>query len=159
MIDASWYQKPSGPVKTRTSAGGVIARREGDRWLIALAREGDYEDFVLPKGGVEEGEAIDAAARREIAEEAGITDLRLVAKLAALERLNFNKTRWMTIHVFLFLTNQLEGRPSHVERHPQPPQWFDIDQLPRDMFWPDQRELLVSRRDEIVQLLDEAAVF
>jgi ADP-ribose pyrophosphatase YjhB (NUDIX family) len=155
-IDESWYRKPDGKIKTRTSAGGVIARREGDRWLIALAREGDYEEFVLPKGGVETGESIEDAARREIAEEAGFTDLRFVAKLGTLERLNFRKTRWMTTHVFLFITEQTKGTPTHVERHPNPPRWFDVEALPENIFWPCQKELLLSRRAEIVNLLNES---
>jgi bis(5'-nucleosidyl)-tetraphosphatase len=59
-------------VKTR-SAGVVIVRKKGRGWVYLLLRAYDYWDF--PKGKPEEGEDLLAAARREVQEETGITDL------------------------------------------------------------------------------------
>ncbi len=55
------------------SAGAVVVRRENDRCLFLLLRVYDYWDF--PKGEVEPGEDPLAAARREVAEETGLTGL------------------------------------------------------------------------------------
>ncbi|MHB0874653.1 MAG: NUDIX domain-containing protein, partial [Anaerolineae bacterium] len=90
VIDDSWYSRPAG-VPQRTSAGGVIARVEAGTVLVGLVREGDFPDYILPKGRLEPGEEVEAAAVREIAEEAGITDLRLLRPLGVRERLSFDR--------------------------------------------------------------------
>ena len=56
------------------SAGVVPVRRDPDACRYLLLRAYRYWDF--PKGRVEVGEDPLAAARREAAEEAGLTDLR-----------------------------------------------------------------------------------
>lgn len=61
-----------GPVKYR-SAGIVVARRENGGWKILILRAFRHWDF--PKGLIEPGETPLDAARRETAEETGLTDL------------------------------------------------------------------------------------
>ena len=51
---------------------GLSCGGTGGRILVALTREGDMAHYLLPKGGVEKGESLLEAARREIQEEAGI---------------------------------------------------------------------------------------
>ncbi len=147
-IDHTWYRCPPG-VRQRKAAGGVVARIEHatQRIVVALVNEQHATDFVLPKGGVERGETLEQAARREIAEEAGITDLTLVISLGLTERLNFPKTRWVMTHYFLFRTDQAQGKPTDRHHHYQL-NWFDLDHLP-PMFWPDQRELIEHNAQQI----------
>lgn len=115
-------------------------RERGGRVEVALAREGDFSGYVLPKGGVKKGELLVQAARREIAEEAGLRGLTLVEYLGWRERLNFARTRWMTVHYFLFRWEGEGGVPSDA-RHPHPAEWFALDALP-EMMWPEQAQLL-----------------
>ena len=63
VIDETWYRRLPA-AKERITAGGVVLRREDQCVYLALAREGDIPPFVLPKGGVEPDEPIEAAARR-----------------------------------------------------------------------------------------------
>lgn len=56
------------------SAGVVVVRRAHEEWLYLMLRA--YRNWDFPKGLVEPGEEPLAAARREVAEEAGIADLR-----------------------------------------------------------------------------------
>lgn len=56
------------------SAGSVVVRKEGKGYRFLLLRAYDYWDF--PKGKREAGESTLAAARREVAEETGIKDLK-----------------------------------------------------------------------------------
>ncbi len=56
------------------SAGVVVVRPEQAQWRFLLLRAFQYWDF--PKGRTEEGETPLDAARREVQEETGITDLR-----------------------------------------------------------------------------------
>jgi 8-oxo-dGTP pyrophosphatase MutT (NUDIX family) len=55
------------------SAGGVLVRRLGGRWMMAAIRPGGKPPGVwaLPKGRIDEGEQGEATALREVAEETG----------------------------------------------------------------------------------------
>lgn len=58
----------------KLSAGVVVVRRRPGGWRFLLLRA--WRNWDFPKGEVEAGEAPLAAARREVAEEAGLTGLR-----------------------------------------------------------------------------------
>ena len=61
FVDATWYQRPPN-VPDRTSAGDVVARLADDgRVMVALTREPEWPQFILPKGGVEKGENLEEA--------------------------------------------------------------------------------------------------
>jgi len=53
------------------AAGAVLWRRGRDGVQVAVAHRPRYDDWSLPKGKLDEGETIPAAAVREIAEETG----------------------------------------------------------------------------------------
>lgn len=146
MIDETWFHRPDG-VPESIAAGGIVARRDGDRILIALAQERILDDYVLPKGHVDPGETIEQAAAREIEEEVGISDLTLVESLGTKERLSYDKTEWKTTHYFLYTTEQIEATPTDGDQH-DAMAWFPLDELP-DVFWPEQRELIRESRGRI----------
>lgn len=150
MIDSTWYHRPK-DVPERTSAGGIVVRLENGLPLVALAREGDWPEYVLPKGGVERGETYEEAARREIEEEVGLNVLDLVAYLGKRDRLNFMRDRWMTIHYYLFITTQVDGKPTDSAHH-RGVWWFGLDALPV-MFWPEQRRLLEEEAARIRKMV------
>ncbi len=151
-IDESWYVKPEG-VPERTSAGGIVARVRDGRVYIALTREKGLSAYVIPKGGVEPGETLIEAAHREIFEEAGLRDLKLIAKLDVRERLDVYKRRWIIAHYFLFVTDEDFQEPADQENH-YDPGWFPLDELP-ELFWPEQRELIENSREKIERLVRE----
>ena len=150
LVDDSWYQRPE-RVRTRYSAGGIVVRREGDEILVALTREGALRLFVLPKGGIERGEDALTAARREIAEEAGLTDIHLLADLGTRERCGWKKNIWIITHFYLFSTTQIKGVPTDYKRH-FGVWWYPIQALP-EMLWPDQRRLIESNHELIERLM------
>ncbi|MRR08800.1 NUDIX domain-containing protein [bacterium] len=149
-IDDSWYRKPAG-IPEHVSCGGVVARAERGAVLIALLKEDGFLRLVLPKGHREHGESLEQAARREIAEESGLTDLRLVRELGVRQRLDLKKRSWKTTHYFLFATTQRSGHPTDPH-HSYIMEWFPIDRLP-DMFWPEQEELVRTNAESIKRSL------
>lgn len=155
IIDETWFVKPAG-IAERQTAGGVVARVDNGEILIAFAHEAKYESYVLPKGGIDSCESALEAAEREIEEEAGITELKLLGKLGVCERLSFNKKRWAVVQYFLFLTSQRGGQPTDTDKHPQPAVWYGLNKLPK-LFWPEQDKLLMDNRDKIQQLVMKAA--
>jgi ADP-ribose pyrophosphatase YjhB (NUDIX family) len=156
IIDGSWYNRlPNIPEET--SAGGIVIRLEGDDVLVALLKEGSHKNqkYVLPKGRLEPGESLEQGARREIHEEAGLSDLHPLADLGMQERLSFSKKRWKRIHYFLFLTRQTTGTPTdpHISYELA---WFPIHNLP-DMLWPEQKALIDLNRSQIINLTKKFA--
>ncbi len=146
-IDASWYRRPP-DTPIRLTAGGLVCALCDGQTVVALVREGDWPAYLIPKGGVEAGEAIEEAARREIAEEAGFTRLTLLGKVGVLERLTFDRAAWTVTHIFAYATGERDVTPLDRDSHPHPPRWFRIDALP-DMLWPDQRRLLERSHERL----------
>lgn len=75
------------PVKRARSAGGVVFRHtpQGPQILLLQHQGGKW---MLPKGTIEAGETPEAVARREVREEARLSNLRVVGDLG-LERYFF----------------------------------------------------------------------
>lgn len=150
-VDQSWFSRPPG-TKLRTSAGGIIVRLHDGKAFVALVRgEGDGEGYVLPKGGVDYGETLEEAARREIEEEAGISQVDLVKSLGKKSRLSFDRRRWITTHYYLYTTRQIITQPTdpHIKYVTE---WFCINEPIPALFWPEQQELLESARPDIHKL-------
>lgn len=86
-------------------AGGVVL---GDIGTIAMVRNRLDTKWFFPKGHIEEGESDEDAARREIQEEAGLTDLEYIDDLGTYlrPRINkdgtYNESSVKEIHMFLF---------------------------------------------------------
>jgi 8-oxo-dGTP pyrophosphatase MutT (NUDIX family) len=73
------------PVRAYVAAGGVIVEPDS-RQVLVLLRRGRLgpdakPEIRLPKGHVEPGESHAQAALREVAEEAGLADLEILADL------------------------------------------------------------------------------
>ena len=87
-------------------AGGIVL---GDSGTIALVKcRGGDGAWLFPKGHLDPGETAEAAARREIEEETGLTDLEFIDDLGTYERCAIHQdgtedtARRKEIHMFLF---------------------------------------------------------
>lgn len=70
--------------RIEVSAGGIVYRRTPKGVRIALILD-PYRKWAFPKGHVEKGESVRAAAVRETMEETGIAGVRIVAPLGSID--------------------------------------------------------------------------
>ncbi len=83
---------------TEHCAGGIVL---GDSGTIALVMSKRSQAWLFPKGRKELGEDDEDAARREIAEEAGLTDLEYLDDLGTFLRPG-DGVASKSIHMYLF---------------------------------------------------------
>lgn len=127
--------------KKTASAGGVILNAKGE---VALVLNGKGAFWGFPKGHLDEGESIMAAATREIEEETGLTDLTLIKQLPTYARFKGTPTgeddmsELKTMHIFLYSTKQTELQ-SQDPANPQA-RWFPIDEVSSALIHPKDKE-------------------
>ncbi|MFB6174248.1 MAG: bis(5'-nucleosyl)-tetraphosphatase [Halobacteriales archaeon] len=124
-----------------TSAGAVLYRdtREHREYLLLKSRPGDWE---FPKGGVEDGEELQQTAIREVQEEAGIEDFRLVDGFRRDYDYHF-QANGSTIHktVHLFIAKSFETSAELSSEHSDH-QWRDYEQAVNTITQDGPREVL-----------------
>lgn len=64
----------------RPNVGVVLFHPDGRVWLGRRAQQAPPFNWQFPQGGVDEGEDLEAAARRELAEETGVTSVALLGR-------------------------------------------------------------------------------
>ena len=99
------------------SAGGVVVNAEGR--VLLVSQHGT--SWSLPKGHLEAGETPLEAARREIREESGVSQLELVRPLGSYSRHRLgadggeDRSELKTIHLFLFRTDETKLAPTDAD--------------------------------------------
>lgn len=123
-----------------TSAGGVIIHR---KQMLLLERPARGE-VRLPKGHVEPGEEIEAAALRETMEESGFGDLSIVATLGSrIVEFDFEGRHVVrTEHFFLMRLNSLH----QVQRNAKDENqfrvlWAPLDDAPNLLTFANERDV------------------
>ena len=66
--------------KHRPNVGVVLFNGEGRVWLGRRHKQPPPYNWQFPQGGVDEGENLETAARRELAEETGVTSIALLGR-------------------------------------------------------------------------------
>ena len=112
------------------SAGGVVTNSEG-RVLVVSQRGTSWS---LPKGHIDPGEEALGAAKREIYEESGISDLELVRELGSYQRHKIgvdggdDRSELKVITMFLFRTRETSLRP--IDSDNPEARWVERSQVP-----------------------------
>lgn len=103
--------------------------------LLGLKKRGFGEGRWNGFGGkVKNGETIEDAAKREISEEAGI-EIDKMEKVAVIDFEFKGNPEMLEMHVFR--AKNFSGEPKETEE--MEPRWFNIDQIPFQEMWPDDR--------------------
>jgi len=124
-----------------TSAGAILFRDTRGRreYLLLKSRPGDWE---FPKGGVEGEEELQQTAIREVKEEAGIDDFRLLDGFREDYDYVFEangKTIHKTVHLFIARSYEASAELSSEHRDMQ---WRDYDQAVNTVTQDGPREIL-----------------
>ena len=138
--------------RDEVSAGGVCARaREGGGHDVALIRthEGRWQ---LPKGWIEAGEPPEAAAIREVREEAGI-DAEVIEQIGTVRYRYVSKydaePALIRKQVHVFLMRYVAGSTDDHDDEVQEARWVDIDEALRTLTFKDEQRMVQMARDAL----------
>lgn len=92
---------------------------------ILLTKREDFETWVLPSGGVEDGESLAQAAIRETKEETGV-DVELTRLMGVYSRLGNMFPGYMV----LFAARPIGGEPTCQPGETVAVEWFAFDEIP-----------------------------
>jgi 8-oxo-dGTP pyrophosphatase MutT (NUDIX family) len=125
-----------------TSAGGLVVDTETGRAAVIgrLDRRGRML-WSLPKGHVEQGETVEQAAVREVAEETGI-DSAVVAALGSIDYWFVTEDRRVHKTVHHFLLRAVGGELSDADVEVTEVAWVPLADLPTRLAYADERRLV-----------------
>lgn len=101
-------------MKRTFSAGGIVLNANNE----VLVVNQNNDSWSLPKGHLDPGEDALAAAKREILEESGVSELEMIRDLGSYERPRIARgggddaEELKQIRIFLFKTGQTELKPT-----------------------------------------------
>ncbi|MBN2682196.1 MAG: NUDIX domain-containing protein [Bacteroidales bacterium] len=108
------------------AAGGLVENSNGD--ILSIFRLGKWD---LPKGKVEKGERIEQAAIREVEEECGINDLKIINKLpSTFHTFHKGHTRFLKqTYWFKMLYEGNQTPKPQLEEDITEVKWFSTDKI------------------------------
>lgn len=141
------------PTLTQISAGGVAFRRQGSRIEVALISVGPEGRWQLPKGLVDEGEPTEAAAMREVREEAGI-ETELLDLIDTIEYWYYSTNRGQRVRfhkfVHFYLLRYKSGDVSEHDHEVREARWVEIEAAQRMLAFGGEKRV-VERGGEMLQ--------
>lgn len=120
----------------RRTVHGLVRDPDTGKFLALEWKKHPWTTFIV--GGVEEGESLESAARREIEEETGYTELKFRGVLACPVQGEYfaahkDENRVAHAHVVLFdLEGSTRKEVASEEANAHEPTWVDIQHLPQN---------------------------
>ncbi|MCX6727700.1 MAG: NUDIX domain-containing protein [Candidatus Saccharibacteria bacterium] len=102
------------------TAGGVVFRRNAAKEIEILLIQDSKDRWTIPKGHIEEGESSKETAKREIGEETGLLDIKVMDWLG---KINFRYRR--TTSLVLMTTEIFLCEALGDSDHPVPEDWMN----------------------------------
>lgn len=156
----------------RPCVGVMLLNAQGHVWVgrraaRAGAAEGRDKWWQMPQGGVDAGEEPEAAARRELEEETGVSRVEIVAKARRWYTYDLPKeligVAWEGRYrgqTQLWFAARFSGEDSEIDLGPRPGhdvefdawQWAPVEDLPR-LVVPFKRRVYASVMEEFATLL------
>ncbi|UCC71073.1 MAG: NUDIX domain-containing protein [Gemmatimonadota bacterium] len=144
--------------KIELSAGGVIYRRIPEATLEVLLIKDGYGNWGWPKGHVEAGESLEAAALRECREETGLTRLEVKAWVGTTDW--YFRGAGALIHKFCdyFLVEADPGEVALPQRAEgiQACCWLAAEEAAPRLTYANARQVLAAARERLEPVATEA---
>ena len=138
--------------KEQVSAGGVVYRRRGAGFQVALISVGEPERWQLPKGLVGRGESPEEAALREVGEETGLA-CEVVAELERVEYWYFSKggARRVRFHKFVhfYLMRYVSGDVSGHDDEVNEARWVGVEDAEGMLAFKGEKRALAEARERL----------
>ena len=144
------------PTKLQISAGGVVFRRRGGGGVeVALILVGEDARWQLPKGLIDPQESSEAAARREVREEAGV-ETELLGLIERVEYWYYSNERGGRVrfhkYVYFYLLRYTSGDVGDHDREVREARWVEIGQAREMLTFRSERQV-VSKAEEMIAAL------
>jgi 8-oxo-dGTP pyrophosphatase MutT (NUDIX family) len=113
----------------KISCGGVLLDLKGDL-KICLVKKLSREEWLLPKGGIKEDEDLTEAGKREVQEETGYTDIKIVDN-TPVSRITIypDNMTIKTIYYFVFkLCSAVQNTNLQDVGEGLQPEWFTVEE-------------------------------
>jgi 8-oxo-dGTP pyrophosphatase MutT (NUDIX family) len=134
------------PTKQAVSAGGLVFEDRPDgRWVVLISRRNaaGHLQWTLPKGGLEAGEDLEAAAIREVLEETGLRS-EIREKLGVVDYWFVWRPDEVRYHKYVhyFLMSFVDGDTQAHDDEAEDVVWMPIDEAIRRMTHTNERRLV-----------------
>jgi 8-oxo-dGTP pyrophosphatase MutT (NUDIX family) len=138
-------------LKRQISSGGVIFRRQGNDFDVALISVKGGRNWCLPKGLVDRGETPEATAVREVREESGLSG-RIIDSLGDITYWYYiqgeNAKCRKTVHFYLM--EYVSGSTSEHDFEVDEAAWVPIDAAIERISFKGDREILEKARKRLL---------
>jgi 8-oxo-dGTP pyrophosphatase MutT (NUDIX family) len=144
------------PIVSQFSAGGVAFRTTREVGVeVALIAVGESHRWQLPKGTIERDEPPEAAALREVREEAGI-DAQLVEPIDEIEYWYAGDSRGRRVRfhkkVYFYLMRYVAGDVADHDDEVREARWFAIDDAIERLAFKNEQSVVIAAKARIDQL-------
>ncbi len=144
------------PTRLQTSAGGVAFRHERGELRVALISVGEQRRWQLPKGIVGHDETPEAAALREVREEAGVAT-ELIELLDKIEYWYVSRERGQAVRfhkfVYFYLLRYLGGDVRLHDDEVHEARWFEIDDAVAALAFANEKQIVRRAKERLASLL------
>jgi 8-oxo-dGTP pyrophosphatase MutT (NUDIX family) len=144
------------PTRLQTSAGGVAFRHWRGQLRVALISVGEGRRWQLPKGIVSRDETTEAAAQREVHEEAGI-DTELIELIDKIEYWYVSRERGQMVRfhkfVYFYLLRYVTGDVRNHDDEVHEARWFEIDAAIEALAFANEKQIVRRAKERLAALL------
>ena len=132
------------------TAGGIIYKVNGNKVEILLIQ--DIKDrWTIPKGHIEKGETPEQTALREISEEVGLFNTKIISKLGRVDFRYRRVNKLVLMSTDIYLVKEIDANePIKREKWMHDAKWFEVSEAQSKIEYEDIVKLLVDAQNKFI---------